>query len=479
LSLCPGASHGKFGMSLIDRDPLDPRQAGKAAITAVNEQGGTSSNTCTKAKGAASQMGNLLRWSVRAFVALLSLQLGTLNAAELAVEYSFRAKDPYGVPQRIAIDKNGAIYGVLNRTRVIRLSSPAAGRTAWVQTELHADPRGINPGLMVGPDGSIYGTTPGQSASDNGSVFMLSPPGPGNTAWIKTELYRFRGGSDGAHPFAVLLLRGRSLYGMTSTSGTVGCRDCKPGVAFRLVRSLKDDKWRFSVIYRFGAYEEMPQNDDPFAIDDAGTLYATSPSGGVGCERGCGTVYQLSPETADRDALWTKKIIHSFKGGTAGFQPSANVVIDRNGILYGSAAYEPSCSPYNYCHAIFKLTRPKTGQPTWAIEYLYRFESAGEGGLYVEAPLVVDGSGAVYGVAGPRGVVNSPCEFDDVNNCGSIFRLDPPASPSERWIKTELYKFNQERGFPTPIVLGPKRTLYGTTLTGGKLGSGTLFKLTQ
>ena len=118
----------------------------------------------------------------------------------------------------MAIGKDGAIYGVLNRTQIVKLSSPTRNEAGRTQTKILIEPQGINPGLTIGPDGTIYGTTPGQD--DNGSVFMLSPPEGGGTTWTKTELYKFKGRGDGAHPFATLLLRGRSLYGMTATSGT-------------------------------------------------------------------------------------------------------------------------------------------------------------------------------------------------------------------------------------------------------------------
>src|SRR5262249_42532499 len=163
-------------------------------------------------------------------------------------------------------------------------------------------------------------TTPG-GAGDFGSVFMLSPPAGGETAWTKTELYKFEGSSDGGNPFATLLLRGRNLYGMTATRGDAGCQGCKPGVVFRLLRG-DGAQWRFSVMPRFASYNAMPPTDDPLAIDDDGALYATSLYDGAPCPdgKGCGTVYQLvPPANSEAGQVWTKKIVHSFKGGFNGF----------------------------------------------------------------------------------------------------------------------------------------------------------------
>ncbi len=66
--------------------------------------------------------------------------------------------------------------------------------------------------------GSLYGTTLSNGAHGYGSVFKLSPSGSG---WIFTSLHDFTGGSDGAFPYAkVILDSAGNLYGSTGGGGT-------------------------------------------------------------------------------------------------------------------------------------------------------------------------------------------------------------------------------------------------------------------
>src|SRR6266508_3459135 len=57
--------------------------------------------------------------------------------------------------------------------------------------------------------GALYGTTIGggnssSSGAGYGTVFKLTPPGPGQTKWTEKVLYRFAGGWDGQSPLSVL-----------------------------------------------------------------------------------------------------------------------------------------------------------------------------------------------------------------------------------------------------------------------------------
>jgi uncharacterized repeat protein (TIGR03803 family) len=62
--------------------------------------------------------------------------------------------------------------------------------------------------------GNLYGTTSGGGASDNGVVFKLDPSGN------ETVLHSFTGGADGSSPFAgVVLGPNGNLYGTTPFGG--------------------------------------------------------------------------------------------------------------------------------------------------------------------------------------------------------------------------------------------------------------------
>ena len=80
--------------------------------------------------------------------------------------------------------------------------------------------------LIVDQTGALYGTTyvggsPGAcGGSGCGTVFKLSPPMHGQTAWTLTSLWSFSGAGDGANPNAGLIAdTDGALYGTTSAGG--------------------------------------------------------------------------------------------------------------------------------------------------------------------------------------------------------------------------------------------------------------------
>ena len=77
---------------------------------------------------------------------------------------------------------------------------------------------GANPqaGLIQSFDGNFYGTTVKGGKDDNGTVFQITYSG------VKTTLYNFTGGTDGANPKAGLLLGKYGIYYGTTSAGGSG-----------------------------------------------------------------------------------------------------------------------------------------------------------------------------------------------------------------------------------------------------------------
>lgn len=114
--------------------------------------------------------------------------------------------------------------------------TPAASAPVTVETVLYSfkggpvGPDGAFPnGLIADKEGALYGTT-GQGGSGqgrgagSGTVFKLTPPAQGQTAWTETVLYSFKGGaSDGILPQAGLVAdKEGALYGTTYAGGGGG-----------------------------------------------------------------------------------------------------------------------------------------------------------------------------------------------------------------------------------------------------------------
>jgi hypothetical protein len=99
-------------------------------------------------------------------------------------------------------------------------------------------------GLIADQQGALYGTTEnggtGNGGFGMGTVFKLTPPGKGQTAWTETVLYRFTGGSDGVGPLAGLIAgKQGALYGTTAFGGT-GNDGFGFGTVFKLTLCKKD-----------------------------------------------------------------------------------------------------------------------------------------------------------------------------------------------------------------------------------------------
>jgi uncharacterized repeat protein (TIGR03803 family) len=142
-------------------------------------------------------------------------------------------------------------------------------------TGTNSDGAGPWAGLVL--SGSIlYGTTYAGGSSGNGTVFAVNTSGLGFT-----NLYSFTGGNGGSGPHAGLTLSGNTLYGTTSGGGTAG-----NGTLF----ALNTDGSGFTSLYSFsgGSDGGDPQSD---LVLSGNTLYGTANTGG---SSGNGTLFSFT-----------------------------------------------------------------------------------------------------------------------------------------------------------------------------------------
>ena len=408
--------------------------------------------------------------SAATFALALTIVLSTVVATQaqtLTVLHAFTGGQDGASPLAgLTMDKAGNLDGTVSQGGaggngvVFRLTRKGSG---WVYSPLYSF-QGGNDGaapvarVIIGPDGSLYGTTQnGGGANPGGTVFKLTPfPTACKTAlcgWQETQLYAFKGGGDGALPGPGDLVfdQAGNLYGTTKEGGASLCGFfC--GTVYKLTPS--NGGWTKSILYDFmgGNDGEMPYAGIVF--DQAGNLYGTTYEAGVG---NFGTAFQLTCGAGE----CTDNVLHSFTNGGDGGSPIGGLIFDQSGNLYGTGSDGGTGGD----GAVFELS---PSGDSWTFSVLYNFTSPIGAQCGPWARLVMDATGNLYGTT----------YCDGVHGHGNIFELSPSGSG---WTYKDLYDFTggSDGGSPiSNVVIGANGNLYGTTSVGGAQNVGVVWELT-
>jgi len=189
--------------------------------------------------------------------------------------------------------------------------------------------RGEFPGAgpIADEAGNLYGTTESggskNCSSGCGTVFQLASDG------TQTVLHKFKGPpNDGNEPDGTLIRdQLDNFYGTLAVGGRAGCfanEGC--GAVFELTPGGVE-----TVLHFFTGKKGDGANPIAGLIaDSVGTLYGTTEfGGGSGCDIGCGTVFEITPNGSEI-------VLHSFGKGNNGANPIGGLVADGAGNLYGT-----------------------------------------------------------------------------------------------------------------------------------------------
>lgn len=274
-------------------------------------------------------------------------------------------------------------------------------------------------------------------------------------------LYTFTNVSDGDQPGGRLLLDpAGNLYGTTVDGGFFGgfCASDGCGLAFTI-----DPTGNESVLYSFndtGTDGEQPRSG--LTRDPQGNLYGTTELGGNSV---AGTAFVLDPND-------NETILHSFTGGVDGGEPTASLLRDSAGNLYGTtktggSTFTPSCQVRLGCGVIFGID--VSGEFT--LLHSFTFGDGAE----PATEMIRDAEGNLYGVTAAGGEdCNSVGLFQQ--GCGVVYiwhaRLDQV---------TMIHRFNgTDGGHPFgPLAPDGMGNFYGTTSFGGAFGFGNIFKVNR
>jgi uncharacterized repeat protein (TIGR03803 family) len=220
-----------------------------------------------------------------------------------------------------------------------------------------------------------------------------------------------------------------------------------------------------SVLANFPSTQDGALPSAGLIFDSSGNLYGTTVAGGSDTT---GTVFQLVPNA---DGTWTENVLHSFVHTTDdGWQPEAALVMDNSGNLYGTTLYGGAgCADQGGCGSVFELSPGSGGVWTETVLYSFCTRSQCKDGNFPYGGLILDASGNLYGTTSSGGG----------NHKGTVFELTPSDG---KWTEKVLYNFaaTTTDGFGPhcTLVFDKSGNLYGTTYQGGTYHVGTVFELT-
>ncbi len=275
-------------------------------------------------------------------------------------------------------------YGGANSLGVIfRINLDGSGFTLLHSFAGGAMDGAVPVGSLIFVGGQLYGVTCRGGASDEGTIFRLSPKGTGFTV-----LHAFSSsGSDGYYPHGSLKAIGKTLYGMTSAGGTDDL-----GTIFRIGTTGTG----YALLHSFANSETNGNTPNLGTLVAKGkTLYGmTSPNPHFPPGAGYGTIFKINTDGKGFG------ILHTFAlGSMDGDTPYGSLT------LSGSQIFGMACNGGTGENGtIFRIGVTGTG-----FTVLYAFDS--DNGAKPKGDLLIRGKIAYgmtdYGGASDWGVIFS------------------------------------------------------------------------
>ena len=204
--------------------------------------------------------------------------------------------DVYGVTLDDLGDNPNARFG-----SVFKLSQPATAGVPWALSTLYGFASTTGPkypiALFRDQGGILYGVAGSGGAGGRGVVFRLQPPAAGRTAWTETNLYEFSGLDGGGPNHIERLDASGALYGATTYRTSHVFNQFLGGIVFRLDPPAQGSgKWTRTVLATTSDANENAVSG-ALARDPSGGLYTSAERG---AERYSsvvhnGTVFKIVP----------------------------------------------------------------------------------------------------------------------------------------------------------------------------------------
>lgn len=288
--------------------------------------------------------------------------------------------------------------------------------------------------LHEGPDGMLYGTTFAYGSGGRGTVYRMNKDGSSYAV-----LKNFSAGTTDGGTFiqGVVLDSSGTVYGVNGTGG---------GDTWGLLFKMNADGTGFSVLKDFGAPDGSLLLTTVTEASD-GALYGSTYLGGGS---GKGTLYKVNKDGTGYTVL------HRFAATSDGAQPSGLLIEASDSKIYGTTLLGNPASGI-----LFRIEKDGTGYTV-----VHSFGGTGDGA----GPLggVVEGTdGKLYGTTNGGGAYGG----------GAVFRINKDGTGL-----TLLRSFaasGTDGRYPYAGLIDAGGILYGTTSAGGTAGNGTVFKIAE
>ncbi len=240
----------------------------------------------------------------------------------------------------VVMDKAGNLFGPTYYDGIFELSPSGGG---WTESRLYEVGWNDPAGVTLDAAGNVYGVAEqgGLQPNPGGYVFELSK----SSGWSASILFGLPINAQGKYADGYnvnstpVFDQAGALYSTTQYNGIqVNGGNLVGGTAFKLTPSRAG--WKFKKLHTFnGKKKDGAQPLGPLAVDSSGNVYGTTYAGGTGACQGlasyCGTVFKITRN----GTAYTETVLWSFGGNNDGWHPTAGVILDKAGNLYGTTEY--------------------------------------------------------------------------------------------------------------------------------------------
>ena len=255
------------------------------------------------------------------------------------------------------------------------------------------------------------------------------------------------------------------MFGTTPSGGANN-----DGTVFEIAKTKSGYASTPNILYSFCPQISCTEGAGPFAgliIDADGNLFGTTT---FGANNG-GTVFEIAK--TKRGYASTPTVLYSFcsqPNCADGFQPFAGLIADANGNLFGTTLGGGA----NKGGTVFEIAKTKSGYAsTPTVLYSFCSQPNCADGSDPLAALIADANGNLFGTTSSGGA----------NNGGTVFEI-ARTKGGYASTPTILYSFCSQPNCAdgsvprASLIAEVNGNLFGTTLSGGANGRGTVFEVT-